>query len=290
MDVTSSSASVSVHIEQVSTRQKVDDLIAFIREANEFFQKELDLSPANLLVTNMINHLSHRLRSRYLPEEIESVLNNEYIRTNQQQLQGKLAEIEFLAELNEAYDVCYTNHSVLDTLWKLPTWNIYWALASQEMVILRQLQMVKGPIVFVGSGPMPLSAIILQQLSGMKLVCLEMNVAAYDASRFLMERLGLEDEIAVVLKDGAAFDYSDFRQVFVASLVQNKQDVLERIMETTTDPLIAIRTAEGMKQIRYKAIDEAELNAQGWEIVGRTSPDQNLVINSTVFLRRWQNT
>jgi len=136
---------------------------------------------------------------------------------------------------------------------------------------------------------MPLSSIILHQLSDANVICLEMDSVAYDASCLLLERLGLADKVTVVIGNGSEFDYSSYSQIFVASLVRNKMEVLERIHQTASDPLVAIRTAEGMRQIMYEAIDEVHLNRQGWRILGRTYPQENLVINSTLFLERMNN-
>jgi hypothetical protein len=93
-----------------------------------------------------------------------------------------------------------------------------------------------------------------------------------------------------MLEHGAAFDYSPYSRIFVASLVQNKPAVLAQIARTASNPLVAVRTAEGMRQIMYEAIDESELSKQGWRILARTWPDAKLVINSTLFLERTTNT
>ncbi|HIW35183.1 MAG TPA: hypothetical protein IAA29_20620 [Candidatus Paenibacillus intestinavium] len=281
----------TIHTVSAPRIQMVDNLIAFIRDANEFLQKELDLSPANQLVTNIISQLSLQLRSCYLPEEIQSVLSNDYIRTNQRKLQDKLSEAEFLAELSHSRNISKSDSFVLDTLKSLPYWNIYKALVSQELSILRKFIgqddfTEQLPIVFVGSGPMPLSAIILHLLGDMKVVCLEMDSVAYDASCFLLESLGLADKVTVVMGNGSEYDYSSYNQIFVASLVRNKLEVLEQITLTSSDPLVAVRTAEGTRQIIYEAIDESQLNKQGWRILGRSCPEENLVINSTLFLER----
>lgn len=288
------SISSAIHTVNAPSAQRVDHLIDWIREANELLRKELDLSPANPVVKNIVSHLSLQLRSRFLPEEIQAVLSNDYIRKNQRQLRDKLSEAEFLAELNDSRAIGNSESSASDTLTGLSAWTIYSALVGQELSTLRPFIRQRGraeklPIIFVGSGPMPLSAIILHQLSDANVVCLEMDSVAYDASCLLIERLGLADKVTVVMGNGSEFDYSSCSQIFVASLVRNKMEVLERINQTAYDPLVAIRTAEGMRQIMYEAIDETDLSKQGWRILARTSPQENLVINSTLFLERKNN-
>lgn len=271
--------------------QVVNDFIAFFREANELLQKEIDLSPANQLVTSIISRLSLQLRSRYLPEEVQAVLSNDYIRLNRRHLRDKLSEAEFLTELSDSRQVCNSRNSVLDVVKRLTYWNTYMALVGQELSILRQCigedrSRERSPVVFVGSGPMPLSPIILHLLSDADVICVEKDAVAYEASCTLLDRMHVGPKVSVVLEDGSNFDYSPYSRIFVASLVRNKQAVLERISRTSADPLVAVRTAEGMKQIMYEAIEESQLRGLGWRILGRTIPDENLVINSTLFLKR----
>lgn len=270
--------------------QMVDNFIAFIREVNELLQKEVDLSPANQRVTNIISRLLGLLKSRYLPEEVQAVLSNEYIRMHQRNLQDKLSEAEFLAELDDSRHICKSDGSAMDIVTRLPIWNTYMALVSEELSVLRRFNRqdddltAMTPIVFVGSGPMPLSPIILHLLSGTEVICLEMDAAAYAASRSLLERMGLGTRVSVLLENGSEFDYSGYTRIFVASLVRNKQEVLAQISRTSPDSLAAVRTAVGMRQIMYEAIDETQLNKQGWRILARTRPENDLVINSTLFL------
>ncbi|GGG86260.1 nicotianamine synthase family protein [Paenibacillus radicis (ex Gao et al. 2016)] len=275
--------------------QRIEDFIAFIRQANELLQTESDLSPDNSLVKSIISHLSLQLRSSYLPEEVQAVLSHAYIQLNQRSLQNKLSEAEFLTEISDCRHFCKSEVPGLDRVTRLPNWNIYMALVSQELSILRQIiqqnpHIGKSPVVFVGSGPMPLSPIILHLLGNVEVICLEIDAVAYDASCTLLEHLGLANKVKVVMENGSEFDYSSYSRIFVASLVRNKRAVLRQISSTSSAPLVAVRTAEGMRQIMYEAVDESQLNEMGWQIAGRTYPVENLVINSTLFLERVTNT
>ncbi|GLX66709.1 nicotianamine synthase family protein [Paenibacillus glycanilyticus] len=268
----------------------VNDFIAFIRETNELLQKESDLSPANPTVTGVINLLFVQLRSRYSPEEVQAVLSHEYIQSNQRQLQDKLSEAEFLTELSDSRKACESRDSGLDAVKWLPNWPVYIELVKQELFTLQQYteanrESEQSPIVFVGSGPMPLSSILLHLFGGVEVICVEKDATAYEASRALLEHMGFGAKVKVVLEDGSRFDYGPYRRVFVASLVKNKQAVLEQIRCTSSNPLVAIRTAEGMKQIMYESIEVDTLTSQGWRVLGRTSPDEKVVINSTLFLQ-----
>jgi protein-L-isoaspartate O-methyltransferase len=97
---------------------------------------------------------------------------------------------------------------------------------------------------------------MLQLFGNTEVVALEKDAKVYEASRTLLGRMGLESKVIVKLEEGANFDYSDYDAIFVASLVRNKREVLERISRTSPQTLVAVRTAEGIRQIMYEAIDE----------------------------------
>lgn len=267
----------------------VDDFIALVREVGEVLARETDLSPANEAVTAMIDRLKHRLRMPYTPAEIQSVLRNEHIRRLHRELLVNLSEAESQTELFDARQLCRSGQSGLDMITRLSYWGIYEALVSRELDLLRRLsreqELSDAPAVFVGSGPLPLSAILLRLYSHMEVICLEIDAAACETSRALLHRLGLEEHVVVLQQNGASFDYSPYRSVFVASLVTNKLQVLEQIRRTRPDALVAVRTAEGMRQLMYETLDETLLQARGWDILERTSPQEGLVINSTLFMK-----
>jgi len=280
-----------LHTDYAAETQTVDGFIAFVRETFEFLRKEKDLSPANPRIAEAVSRLSSRLRLPYSPREVHAVLNDEYIRLNRRELQEKLSEAECLGELGAARVLSGLGGPALDIVAGLPNWNVYLDMVSHEMSALRRhvrrdRYPDSSPIVFVGSGPVPLSAIILHLYGDAEAVCLEMDSAARDSSVSLLRHLGLDSKVTVVKANGSDFDYGPYGRIFVASLVRNKFEVLERISRTSRDPLVAVRTAEGVRQLMYESVDETELDKRGWRIVGRTCPEDRLFLNSTLFLER----
>lgn len=269
------------------------DLIAIVQETFESLNQESDLSPANQRVTGIIKQLSVRLRCSYIIEDVQAVLANEYIRSNLNGLREILSQAEFLAELHDSRAMLRSDRSVMDHIRQLSYWNVYVSLVGKELAMLRQLNSrndergnANFPVVFVGSGPLPLSSIVLHQYGGGEMICLEMNAEAYEASSLLLERAGLSNVVKVIKINGSEFDYSGYNRIVLASLVKNKPEVLQRIAQTSRNPLVAVRTAEGMRQVMYEAIDETQITDLGWRIQARTMPEERLVINSTLFLAR----
>ena len=271
--------------------KKVGALLRVIRETNELLQQSEDLTPDNLLVRSMMERLSLLLQLHYSAQEVQTVLQDAYMVQHLTMLQQKWARAEFELELADARHFYRCKEFHEERFQKLPYWPVYKSLVAAELAMLKPYlafaQWEKAsPIVFVGSGPMPLSSIILHLCSGMEIICLDSDQTACQSSSSLLAQAGLTHGIKVVMEKGEAFDYSPYRIIFVASLVRDKWSVLSQINATSPDSLVAVRTAEGMRQIRYEAVDEAELIKQGWRIVDRTRPESGLVINSTLILER----
>ncbi|MDF2836897.1 MAG: Nicotianamine synthase, partial [Paenibacillus sp.] len=250
-----------------------DDLIALVHETYESLKEESDYSPANQRVTGIIKRLSQRLRCAFIKEDevVQAVLANEFVRSNLRSLRRILSRAEFLAELHDSRQLTRSKDSVIDHIGRLSYWNVYVSLVGKELAMLRRLNSRHGghanensPIVFVGSGPLPLSPIVLNRFGGNEIICLEMDSEAYEASCMLLERAGLSNGVKIIQVNGSEFDYSGCNRIFLASLVQNKTEVLNRIAQSSPNPLVAIRTAEGIRQIMYEAVDETHMNELGW--------------------------
>ncbi|MFB9328763.1 nicotianamine synthase family protein [Paenibacillus aurantiacus] len=283
----------AVHIASGGTRSPLAaNFISIIREVYKGLAEESDLSPTNLAVTNLIDRLKTRLLHSYSPDEVQAVLSDPFVREVQPDLLAKLSVYESESERYYSRQFCQSEQSGLDAITRLPGWNIYQSLVTRELQLLRRFSWqgrLESPIVFVGSGPMPLSAILLHLYSDIDVIGLEVDDEAYAISRDLLDCLGLSDRVNVRLENGETFNYNAARTVFIASLVTNKVAVLEQIRRTCDDPLIAIRTAEGMRQLMYESVDEAQLTNRGWALLGRTTPQEQLVINSTLFIARQES-
>ncbi|TYP74119.1 nicotianamine synthase family protein [Paenibacillus methanolicus] len=269
--------------------QLVANFITYILEVVELLEREHDLTPANVKVTTLIERLKQQVTLQFSPDEIQAVLGNRQIQPLHPRLLAKLSECERHSELFYSRQLCQSHSLSLDRMTRLPSWGVYETLVGQEIQFIRKYtrqELIRTPIVFVGSGPMPLSAILIHLYTDVDVICLEMDDVAYNASRELLQRLGLENKVKVLHENGETFHYRAFRRVFVASLVSNKAAVLKQIKRTAHDPLVAVRTAEGMRQLIYESVDEEQLDQLGWVLMGRTSTEGSLVINSTLFMEQ----
>jgi len=82
--------------------------------------------------------------------------------------------------------------------------------------------------------------------------------------------------------DGVDFDYGRVSAIFIASLVAKKTDVAQRIVETCKEPVVAVRTVDGVRALLYCPAHLAALEVAGLSLAGQTGRDPES-INTTLF-------
>jgi hypothetical protein len=83
--------------------------------------------------------------------------------------------------------------------------------------------------------------------------CLDANVPAIEASRKLLAKLGLSDQIHVHEGSGESFDVSPYDVIVIALLAKPKKQILQNIHQTSSDDCQVIcRTSHGLRQLLYE--------------------------------------
>ncbi|MGF7034245.1 hypothetical protein J2T17_005195 [Paenibacillus mucilaginosus] len=266
--------------------RRVRELIAVIRQTWAALSVDSAGRGIPSSVRSAVELLRHHVRQPYSAEQVEQVLTHRDVSRLHKGLLAKLAEAEAGMELADALQLGVRSRLELDDLGDHGSWRVYETLVGHELELLGGLLPAGLPLAFVGSGPLPLSAVLIHLRQGSPVTCIDSDPAACAVSRTLLGRLGLKEGIRVVQEEGCAFDYAPYAAVFVASLVSGKAGVLERIRDTRADAVVAVRTAEGMRRLMYESVDEAGLSAAGWSLLGRTRPAERVVINSTLLYRQ----
>lgn len=108
-------------------------------------------------------------------------------------------------------------------------------------------------IIFIGSGPFPITAILLHKLTGKKVDCLELHGESADISRKVLKRLGLSDVIQVHEGNGSTFDLSSYDIVLAALLAKPKSRILQNVLTSgKPEAKILCRTSEGLRKLLYE--------------------------------------
>lgn len=188
----------------------------------------------------------------------------------------KLAEAEF--EMEKFY-------ADLSNLPNFPYHQNYRDLVTEEVLALKAMgHDLENPIYFIGSGPLPLTAIELALQTGQKVICVEKDPEAARLSRAVIRAYGLGDRVHVLDADGASINYEGSGLVMIAALTEGKDDILERIRQTAPDALLGIRSAEGLRTLLYEEIDQNHVARHGY-VFGGKSLTNNHIINTTLLFR-----
>ncbi|MCZ8520487.1 MULTISPECIES: nicotianamine synthase family protein [Paenibacillus] len=268
---------------------RIPDLIELVKHTWSRLIAASARSLPDPCIQGAVEELRRRVREVYSPEEVYGVMNDPEILRLLPELLSRLSDAEGESERCEARSLVGRPALNLLELRELAVWPIYDTLVGRELEKWRSLagqEHKRRPIAFVGSGPLPMSPVLLHLKEGLPVTCVDIDPAACEVSGELIGRLGLGAGVQVVNHPGAAFDYAPYGTVFVASLVTGKSSVLEQIRRTQPQALVAVRTAEGMRRLMYESVDEEAWEAAGWRLLDRTPPVERIVINSTLFYRR----
>jgi len=127
-----------------------------------------------------------------------------------------------------------------------------------ERLLRREVSLLTGPlqdrrVLFIGSGPVPISAIWLNRLMGVKVDCVDANPSAIEASRKLIAALGLSDQIWMFQSTGESFDVSPYDIILIALLAKPKNLILQNIhLAAPDDCQVICRTSHGLRQLLYE--------------------------------------
>ena len=263
----------------------VDAVIGKIVAVHALLTNESDLSPRNQKISIALRELVDLLLQSYGSAETAAILDHPEVTALRISLLDRLSEAE--SALERFWSQRFRNRKTLHVrdLREFLYWRNYERLLGMELKALAAIWRFKarkhGGIVFVGGGPLPLSPIVLHMQTGKPVICVDADAEASECARGLLAKLGLS-KVSAVHTDGMDFDYGGASAIFIASLANRKIDVAKRIVETCKEPVVAIRTVDGVRALLYRPADLAALKAAGLSLAGQTKADAE-TINSTLF-------
>ena len=133
--------------------------------------------------------------------------------------------------------------------------------ARFERLIEREVSLLEGfrpkRLLFIGSGPMPITALCLYNRLGTHIDCLERNEDAVIESKRVMKLMGCENAINIFQGFGEDIDVSDYDVVLIALLAKPKHKILSNILENAKDDVkIICRTSEGSRKVFYEPTED----------------------------------
>ncbi len=200
-------------------------------------------------------------------------------------LRDMCAVAEYELEKHWALKISSGENDLLD----FPYYENYADLTKIEMSALTLCKShMKHRILFVGGGPLPMTAIILARTYGLRLTVIDNDPFAAELSLAVIRKLKLDKMIKVVLADACFFEkYQKFNTVFVAALAgagyEQKERIFRRIKNRCEkETHIIARSSAGKRAMLYAPLPKSvySILAPIFEI----SP-YNRIINSVVIFK-----
>lgn len=183
-----------------------------------------------------------------------------------------LTQTNIRAVRKSLHNVCALGEAKLESFWtariaesgdpraalkEFPYFENYRKLAALEFGAFKAYSDVGvRRALFVGSGPLPLSAILLAKDFGVSIDCLDNDARAVELARQLIGKLGIADKIRIVSGDARKFeDFSGYDLIILAALVgdaDEKPAIINRISERMAHgSYLLIRSAHLLRTLLY---------------------------------------
>ena len=162
--------------------------------------------------------------------------------------------------LNNAYSAWETElehrfaRQIVDGSASLREYHLY---GRFDNLIRRELALLQGKtperLLFIGSGPIPITAIHLHLQAGCPVDCLDRDPSAVAISRRVIDKCGFASSIQVFCGSGEDFDISRYDVILIALLAKPKKRILRNFRKRSRlDARLLCRTSFGLRTVVYE--------------------------------------
>lgn len=137
-------------------------------------------------------------------------------------------------------------------------------------------------ILFIGSGAMPITAFTISKNIKANITCLDIDLEALNLSKKLAEKLNLKNINFV--KDINNIDFKNYTHIIIASLVELKCEILEKIKNLiNNDTKIILRYGNEIKELFNYPLCEKEIKSFNKTVIR----DRNYIYDSLLLEKEW---
>jgi nicotianamine synthase len=237
-----------------------------------------------------VDEVFGELVERCLSEDAETVLADPRVAALAPRLRALCAEGEYRLELSWARRVV----AAPETLADFPYWANYRALTALELHTVAGLGAAPDRVCVLGSGPLPLTALLAARVLGRPVDAVDLDPEASDLAGEVVRRLPGGELVRSHLADARDFaGVADADLVVLAALVgldpAGKQAVIGAVARRMrSGSVLVVRSAYGPRTLLYPPVGPADLAAAGGgrlRLLAEVHPLHE-VVNSLVVARR----
>jgi len=156
-------------------------------------------------------------------------------------------------------------------------------LSKQELEVM-QLK-AHSHIAFVGSGPLPWTAIRYHLKTNVNVSCIDYNPEAVFLSYKLLDVYNLHQSVKVFCTDASLFNYADITHIVLAGMALSKDQIIEKVIKTAqTGTMLIIRSSVGLNCFFYENYHLTKNNYFEYKISLSGDPSGELM--SYVFVKK----
>ncbi len=138
--------------------------------------------------------------------------------------------------------------------------------------------------VFLGSGPLPLTLIMFNMVTGCKCIGIEQFEEVADLPRKVLKRLGLDEGIEIITGDEKTIADLDYDILMIAAFAEPKDRVFANVWDVVDEKTpVLYRTYTGMRAILYSPVTEKDTRGFHQEVMLLPKGKTN---NTSVLIRK----
>jgi nicotianamine synthase len=154
-----------------------------------------------------------------------------------------------------------------ETMENFPYYQGYNLLVKNEVIAIQSVlsERLKA-LIFIGSGPLPISAILLAQKYNYHVVCIDSDIEAIKLASQVVQKLGLKTSVSFLHMNAFNLEKlpQDMQCVYVAALVgitsAEKQSVFQELAkQMNSNQVVCVRSSENLKALHYLPVDPDDM-------------------------------
>jgi len=219
---------------------------------------------------------------------IDKLLSDPDIKKVQPHLRSIWANYEYQREKTWSWKIINSKEPSFE-IKKYPAYVFYKKLISFEFGISNALyKRALNRILFIGSGPLPISSILLAENYDIYVDCLDIQKEACEISSKLIPKLGLSGKINFMHKDITKMKSVETYDVIILATLagetdREKQALLRYLIRSIKkDQILIIRTVQGLRSLLYPMIREKYLRGFQIQFQNKIST----IINSVIVVKK----
>lgn len=246
--------------------------------------------PKDLLQKIALTNLSNKAQVKKNALYLEDLILNPSL-TKSKQIKEFIKDANLLHKLQHLYEKFETNLEIdfakqiiqgKKTVRDYLLTKRFIALIRNEIMLGKMTKNDK--VLFIGSGPFPISAILFNNLVECQVDCYEKRKYRVELSGKALLKLGLSNNIKVFHRKGEDLIDDKYSIIVIALLANQKNKILNTIFsKARIGTRIICRTANETNRVFYKETDEQLLNK--YKVFRKVFAKEDQTISSTLLIR-----